>query len=82
MNLTWRGSRNSDSSSDVVPLPVPYELPPQPYTSEGMLNPSAIAVLLQVSSNFISSADVPWSWDQRYTKKDVYGQVWPRQVKL
>ncbi|XP_016469226.1 tyrosyl-DNA phosphodiesterase 1 isoform X2 [Nicotiana tabacum] len=26
--------------------------------------------------------DIPWSWDRRYTKKDVYGQVWPRQVKL
>lgn len=29
-----------------------------------------------------SAEDVPWSWDRRYTKKDVYGQVWPRQVKL
>ena len=46
MTLTWQGSRNSDSSSEVVPLPVPYELPPQPYTSEGMLCPSAIAVLM------------------------------------
>nr|XP_009800521.1 PREDICTED: tyrosyl-DNA phosphodiesterase 1-like [Nicotiana sylvestris] len=26
--------------------------------------------------------DIPWSWDRHYTKKDVYGQVWPRQVKL
>ncbi|KAL4628509.1 hypothetical protein ACB092_05G244300 [Castanea dentata] len=60
VTLTWQGSRNLDSSSDVIPLPVPYELPPQPYTSE----------------------DVPWSWDRRYTKKDVYGQVWPRQVQL
>ncbi|XP_023914252.1 tyrosyl-DNA phosphodiesterase 1-like isoform X1 [Quercus suber] len=34
VTLTWQGSRNSDSSSDVIPLPVPYELPPQPYTSE------------------------------------------------
>jgi hypothetical protein len=25
-----------------------------------------------------SLADVPWSWDRRYTKKDVYGSVWPR----
>ena len=69
MTLTWQGSRNSDSSSEVVPLPVPYELPPQPYTSEGMLCPSVIAVLMRVSSNFISSADVPWSWDRRYTRK-------------
>ncbi|KAI6704001.1 hypothetical protein NL676_013137 [Syzygium grande] len=29
-----------------------------------------------------SQEDVPWSWDRRYTKKDVYGQVWPRQVQL
>ncbi|CAK9146811.1 unnamed protein product [Ilex paraguariensis] len=29
-----------------------------------------------------SAEDVPWSWDRRYYKKDVYGQVWPRQVKL
>ncbi|KAL0784651.1 hypothetical protein Bca101_000896 [Brassica carinata] len=25
-----------------------------------------------------SSEDVPWSWDRGYSKKDVYGQVWPR----
>ncbi|TXG47099.1 hypothetical protein EZV62_026393 [Acer yangbiense] len=47
--------RNTDESSEVISLPVPYELPPQRYSSE----------------------DVPWSWDRRYTKKDVYGQVWP-----
>ena len=82
MTLTRQGSRNSGSSSEVIPLPVPYELPPQPYTSEGMLCPSAIAVILRVLPNFISSADVPWSWDRQYTKKDVYGQVWPRQVQL
>ncbi|GAB2231535.1 hypothetical protein Drorol1_Dr00010543 [Drosera rotundifolia] len=29
-----------------------------------------------------SIEDVPWSWDRRYQKKDVYGQVWPRPVKL
>ncbi|KAI3456414.1 hypothetical protein Pfo_013077 [Paulownia fortunei] len=46
--------------SEVIQLPVPYELPPRPY----------------------SSGDVPWCWDRRYTEKDVYGQVWPRQVKL
>ncbi|RRT60457.1 hypothetical protein B296_00044246 [Ensete ventricosum] len=27
-------------------------------------------------------ADVSWSWDRRYSKKDVYGQVWPRHVGL
>ncbi|KAL1205929.1 Tyrosyl-DNA phosphodiesterase 1 [Cardamine amara subsp. amara] len=25
-----------------------------------------------------SPKDVPWSWDRGYSKKDVYGQVWPR----
>ncbi|KAF7840668.1 tyrosyl-DNA phosphodiesterase 1 isoform X1 [Senna tora] len=45
-----------DPLSNVIPLPVPYELPPQPYSSQ----------------------DVPWSWDRPYSKKDVYGQVWPR----
>ncbi|KAJ4976556.1 hypothetical protein NE237_001662 [Protea cynaroides] len=54
--LCWQGNENTDSSSELIPLPVPYELPPQPYSSE----------------------DVPWSWDRRYSKKDVYGQVWPR----
>ncbi|WCJ20295.1 Tyrosyl-DNA phosphodiesterase 1 [Euphorbia peplus] len=56
VTLAWQGT--TDSSSEVISLPVPYELPPQPYSSE----------------------DVPWSWDRRYTKKDVYGQVWPRLV--
>lgn len=60
VTLNWHGNRNSDSSSEVIKLPVPYELPPQPYTTE----------------------DVPWSWDRRYNKKDVYGQVWPRHVQL
>lgn len=27
-------------------------------------------------------ADEPWSWDRRYTKKDAYGQTWPRHVHL
>ncbi|KAH8512075.1 hypothetical protein H0E87_009321 [Populus deltoides] len=58
VTLKWQGT--SDSASEVIPLPVPYELPPKPYTSE----------------------DVPWSWDRRYSKKDVYGQVWPRTVQL
>ena len=35
VTLTWQGSRNPESSSEVTQLPVPYELPPQPYTSEG-----------------------------------------------
>ncbi|CAN6552831.1 unnamed protein product [Malus baccata var. baccata] len=60
VTLNWQGNRNTDSSSEVIKLPVPYELPPQPYTAE----------------------DVPWSWDRRYNKKDVYSQVWPRHVQL
>lgn len=85
VTLTWQGSGNSDSTSEVIPLPIPYELPPQPYTPEGP------ALFLIHSFRFwhhiylnsgISSADVPWSWDRRYTKKDVYGQGWPRQVQL
>ncbi|XP_039061595.1 tyrosyl-DNA phosphodiesterase 1-like [Hibiscus syriacus] len=24
----------------------------------------------------------PWSWDRRYTRKDVYGQIWPRRYVL
>ncbi|CAN4109750.1 unnamed protein product [Withania somnifera] len=59
VTLAWQGKGNDDSS-EVIKLPVPYELPPKPYSPE----------------------DIPWSWDRRYTKKDVYGQVWPRQVKL
>lgn len=60
VTLCWQGNKRVDSSSEVIPFPVPYELPPQPYTSE----------------------DVPWSWDRRYPKKDVHGQVWPHQVQL
>ncbi|XP_062087520.1 tyrosyl-DNA phosphodiesterase 1 [Humulus lupulus] len=61
VTLNWqRSSSPVCSSGEVIKLPVPYELPPQPYSSE----------------------DVPWSWDRRYYKKDVYGQVWPRQVQL
>ncbi|XP_057437194.1 tyrosyl-DNA phosphodiesterase 1 [Lotus japonicus] len=57
VTLTGLTMETTPSSSEVIiPLPVPYELPPKPYSSE----------------------DVPWSWDRRYTKKDVYGQVWPR----
>ncbi|KAJ0983236.1 hypothetical protein J5N97_011491 [Dioscorea zingiberensis] len=51
VTLCWKGNGRTDSSTEVIQLPVPYQLPPQPYTSE----------------------DVPWSWDRRYTKKDVYG---------
>lgn len=58
--VTLAGEGNSAESTLAIQLPVPYELPPIPYSAE----------------------DVPWSWDRRYTKKDVYGQVWPRQVQL
>lgn len=33
VTLKWQGT--SDSASKVIPLPVPYELPPIPYSSEG-----------------------------------------------
>ncbi|XP_058092682.1 tyrosyl-DNA phosphodiesterase 1 isoform X2 [Magnolia sinica] len=60
VTLCGQGKRSPDSSSAVIQLPVPYELPPQPYKHE----------------------DIPWSWDRRYQKKDVYGQVWPLHVQL
>ncbi|CAH8361147.1 unnamed protein product [Eruca vesicaria subsp. sativa] len=53
VTMTWQGDRDSP---EIISLPVPYQLPPRPYSSE----------------------DVPWSWDRGYSKKDVYGQVWPR----
>ncbi|XP_061354447.1 tyrosyl-DNA phosphodiesterase 1 isoform X2 [Gastrolobium bilobum] len=57
VTLTGLTRESTHSSSEVIiPLPVPYELPPLPYSSQ----------------------DVPWSWDRRYSMKDVYGQVWPR----
>ncbi|XP_039796386.1 tyrosyl-DNA phosphodiesterase 1-like isoform X4 [Panicum virgatum] len=56
VTLCWKGDEESEPFTKTVRLPVPYQLPPQPYGPE----------------------DVPWSWDRRYTKKDVYGSVWPR----
>ncbi|KAL2244896.1 UNVERIFIED_CONTAM: Tyrosyl-DNA phosphodiesterase 1 [Sesamum indicum] len=56
VTLAWNENQNEELS-EVIKLPVPYELPPRPY----------------------SPGDVPWSWDRRYSEKDVYGQVWPRQ---
>ncbi|RCV36125.1 hypothetical protein SETIT_7G294600v2 [Setaria italica] len=56
VTLCWKGDEEKEPSTKTVRLPVPYQLPPQPYGTE----------------------DVPWSWDRRYTKKDVYGSVWPR----
>ncbi|CAL9121280.1 unnamed protein product [Musa textilis] len=53
----WKGNHMNDDTSEVIQLPVPYQLPPQPYTPE----------------------DVPWSWDRRYPKKDVYGQLYAKQ---
>uniref|UniRef100_A0A0A9GJG6 Tyrosyl-DNA phosphodiesterase 1 n=1 Tax=Arundo donax TaxID=35708 RepID=A0A0A9GJG6_ARUDO len=56
VTLCWKGDEETEPSTEIVRLPVPYQLPPQPYGVE----------------------DVPWSWDRRYTKKDVYGSIWPR----
>ncbi|XP_073222677.1 tyrosyl-DNA phosphodiesterase 1 isoform X2 [Cicer arietinum] len=57
VTLTGLTRDTTHSSSEVIiQLPVPYELPPLPYSSE----------------------DVPWCWDRRYSKKDVYGQLGPR----
>ncbi|XP_071682234.1 tyrosyl-DNA phosphodiesterase 1 isoform X2 [Lolium perenne] len=57
VTLCWQGDEETDpSTTEVVKLPVPYQLPPRLYGAE----------------------DVPWSWDRRYTKKDVYGSGWPR----
>ncbi|EOA23023.1 hypothetical protein CARUB_v10003786mg [Capsella rubella] len=54
VTMSWQGDRDSP---EIISLPIPYQLPPTPYSPE----------------------DVPWSWDRGgYTKKDVYGQVWPR----
>ncbi|KQK15923.1 tyrosyl-DNA phosphodiesterase 1 [Brachypodium distachyon] len=44
--------------------------------------PSAEVIRLpvpyQLPPQLYGPEDVPWSWDRRYTKKDVYGAVWPR----
>jgi tyrosyl-DNA phosphodiesterase-1 len=61
VTICWQGEKGRESTpTETVTLPVPYRLPPLPYTSE----------------------DVPWSWDRQYRKPDVYGEVWPRSVKL
>ncbi|KAL6840577.1 hypothetical protein ACP4OV_029441 [Aristida adscensionis] len=54
VTLCWKSDEEKETSTEIVRLPVPYQLPPQLYGAE----------------------DVPWSWDPRYTKKDVYGSVW------
>ncbi|KAL7130225.1 hypothetical protein ABFS83_13G120100 [Erythranthe nasuta] len=41
-----------------------------------------LPVPYELPPRLYSSTDVPWCWDRTYTEKDVYGQVWPRQVKL
>nr|XP_015646620.1 tyrosyl-DNA phosphodiesterase 1 [Oryza sativa Japonica Group] len=56
VTLCWKSDEEKEQSTEIIRLPVPYQLPPKPYGTE----------------------DVPWSWDKRYTKKDVYGSVWPR----
>lgn len=84
VTLRWQGA--PDSLSEVIPLPVPYELPPPPYSSEGhtlfLQSLSCLSHIQFILTSFSLSADVPWSWDRRYSKKDVYGQVWPRHVQL
>nr|DAD23283.1 TPA_asm: hypothetical protein HUJ06_024746 [Nelumbo nucifera] len=34
LTLCWQGNQSKNSSSEIILLPVPYELPPQPYSSE------------------------------------------------
>ncbi|CAH2072705.1 unnamed protein product [Thlaspi arvense] len=38
----------------------------------------SLPVPYQLPPKPYASQDVPWSWDRGYSKKDVYGQVWPR----
>lgn len=78
VSLVWKG--DNEECGEVIRLPVPYQIPPRPYSSGGLY--SYFILGERVISNHLSVADVPWSWDRRYTEKDVYGQVWPRQVKL
>lgn len=87
VTLNWQQSSGAVSSSEVIALPVPYELPPQPYSSEGetqLSNCISLSCMFpsSYSPDYLFSTDVPWAWDRRYNKKDVYGQVWPRQVQL
>lgn len=42
VTMTWQGNRDSP---EIISLPVPYQLPPKPYSSEGFL-----ASILQHSS--------------------------------
>ena len=35
MTLVGMTSETPNSSSELIPLPIPYELPPQPYSSQG-----------------------------------------------
>lgn len=82
VTLSGLARETTHSSSEVIiQLPVPYQLPPLPYSSEGcafLLTYSKSTNSCYVSSNYLSFADEPWSWDRQYFKKDVYGQVWPR----
>ncbi|CAO2842603.1 unnamed protein product [Amaranthus hypochondriacus] len=41
-----------------------------------------LPVPYELPPKLYSSEDIPWSWDRQYSQKDIYGQVWPRQVKL
>jgi len=35
VSLAWSGRADPDSDYEIIPLPVPYELPPQLYSSQG-----------------------------------------------
>jgi len=86
VTLTGIKKESMHSSSEVIiPLPLPYELPPLPYSSQGRdlsltfflvcLSGMTLVTCLLI---LFPSADIPWSWDRQYNKKDVYGHVWPR----
>lgn len=57
VTLSWEGNRNTESS-EVITLPVPYELPPQRYSSEGYtalsLIKACVIFLTLTSSTFLS----------------------------